>query len=240
MPDRRDNFIWLLGALIFLLFSGALFAQYEFEQGQRLVNITLMFTLVVAIWAMETKGAKWANWKIGGTLIVAVLMIGDSILEDNRLAVYQLAVSFVFLSLTVYQAWAQVMITGKVDGNKIIGAICIYFLLGIVWAFGYLLVEQLYPGSINGLEHKEWQANLEDMIYYSLVTLTTLGYGDITPTQPIARFMAYMESVTGIFYTTVLVASLIGIRLAGVDTAKPIEDLERIREDELGRGEKGE
>ena len=240
MPDRRDNFIWLLGALIFLLFSGALFAQYEFEQGQRLVNITLMFTLVVAIWAMETKGAKWANWKIGGTLIVAVLMIGDSILEDNRLAVYQLAVSFVFLSLTVYQAWAQVMFTGRVDGNKIIGAICIYFLLGIVWAFGYLLVEQLYPGSINGLEHEEWQANLEDMIYYSLVTLTTLGYGDITPTQPIARFMAYMESVTGIFYTTVLVASLIGIRLAGVDTAKPIEELEKSRKDELGRGEKGE
>ena len=132
------------------------------------------------------------------------------------------------------------MFTGRVDGNKIIGAICIYFLLGIVWAFGYLLVEQLYPGSIHGLDHDHWQANLEDMIYYSLVTLTTLGYGDITPAQPIARFMAYMESVTGIFYTTVLVASLIGIRLAGVDTAKPIEELEEIRKDELGGGEKGE
>ncbi len=225
MPDRRDNFMWLLGALVFLLFSGALFAQYEFEQGQRLINISLMFTMVVAIWAMETKQAHWLNWKIGATLVVAVLMIGDSILEDNRLAVYQLAVAFVFLSLTVYQAWAQVMFTGRVDGNKIIGAICIYFLLGIVWAFGYLLVEQLYPGSIHGLDHDHWQANLEDMIYYSLVTLTTLGYGDITPAQPIARFMAYMESVTGIFYTTVLVASLIGIRLAGVDYSKSIEDL---------------
>ncbi len=222
----RDNFMWLLGALVFLLFSGALFAQYEFEQGQRLVNISLMLTLVVAIWAMETKKAKWLNWKIGATIIVAVLMIGDIILEDNRLAVYQLAISFIFLSLTIYQAWAQVMFTGVVDFNKIIGAICIYFLLGIVWAFGYLLVEQLYPGSINGLDHTHWQANLEDMIYYSLVTLTTLGYGDITPEQPVARFMAYMESVTGIFYTTVLVASLIGIRLAGVDSSKPIEELE--------------
>ena len=167
-----------------------------------------MLTLVVAIWAMEAKQAGWMNWKIGATIVVAVVMIGDIILEDNRLAIWQLAIAFVFLSLTVYQAWVQVMFTGRVDGNKIIGAICIYFLLGIVWAFGYLLVEQLYPGSINGLEHKEWQANLEDMIYYSLVTLTTLGYGDITPEQPIARFMAYMESVTGIFYTTVLVAYL--------------------------------
>ena len=222
----RDNFMWLLGALVFLLFSGALFAQYESEQGQRLVNISLLLTLVVAIWAMETKKARWLNWKIGATIIAAILMIGDIILEDNRLAVYQLAICFIFLSLTIYQAWAQVMFTGLVDFNKIIGAICIYFLLGIVWAFGYLLVEQLYPGSINGLDHADWQNNLEDMIYFSLVTLTTLGYGDITPEQPIARFMAYMESVTGIFYTTVLVASLIGIRLAGVDSSKPIEELE--------------
>ena len=47
-----------------------------------------------------------------------------------------------------------------------------------------------------------------------MVTLTTLGYGDITPQQPVARFLAYMEAITGIFYTTVLVASLIGMRLA--------------------------
>ena len=51
---------------------------------------------------------------------------------------------------------------------------------------------------------------MEDVIYYSMVTLTTLGYGDITPAQPLTRFLAYMEAVAGIFYTTVLVASLIG------------------------------
>jgi voltage-gated potassium channel len=47
-----------------------------------------------------------------------------------------------------------------------------------------------------------------------MVTLTTLGYGDITPEQPLARFLAYSEAVAGIFYTTILVASLIGVRLA--------------------------
>ena len=85
---------------------------------------------------------------------------------------------------------------------------------GIIWALAYLLVENLFPGSMNGLDHQQWQFNLEDMIYYSMVTLTTLGYGDITPDQPLVRFLAYMEAITGIFYTTILVASLIGVRLA--------------------------
>jgi voltage-gated potassium channel len=212
--SERDNFLWLLIALVFLLFSGAIFAQFESEQGQRLNNITLMITMLVAVWSMELKQATWLNRKIGMTLIIASVMIGDTFLEDNRLSVWQLAIAFSFMSLTTYQAWRQVMFTGMIDGNKIVGAICIYILLGLVWAFAYLLVESFFPNSFNGLEHKLWQHNLQDMFYYSMVTLTTLGYGDITPAQPVARFLAYMESITGIFYTTVLVASLIGIRLA--------------------------
>ena len=212
--SERDNFTWLLGALVFLLFSGALFAQFESAEGQRLVNISLMITLLIAVWSLEQNQKGWMNFKVGATLLIGGLMIGDTILADDRLAFAQLIIAFSFMSLTTYQAWRQVMFTGAIDGNKIIGAICIYILLGVVWAFGYLLVEAVFPHSFNGLGHKAWQQNLQEMIYYSMVTLTTLGYGDITPNAPVARFMAYMESITGIFYTTVLVASLIGIRLA--------------------------
>jgi voltage-gated potassium channel len=211
---ERDNFVWLLLALVFLLFSGAMFAQYESVQGQRLVNISLMITLLIAVWSLEQNQKRWMNFKMGATLIIAALMIGDSLLADNRLAFAQLAIAFCFLSLTTYQAWRQVMFTGAIDGNKIVGAICIYILLAVVWAFGYLLIKEIFPTSFNGLEHHLWQHNMQEMIYYSMVTLTTLGYGDITPNEPLARFMAYMESITGIFYTTVLVASLIGVRLA--------------------------
>ena len=218
---HRDNFIWLFFALIFLLFSGAVFAQFESELGRRLVNYSLTITMLIAVWSMQRKQARWLNPKIGMSLVIASLMIGGSILDDARVAIVQLVIVILFLSLTTFLAWRQVMFSGHVDRNKIVGAICIYMLIGVVWAFAYLLVEVLFPGSMNGLDHKEWQHNLEDMIYYSMVTLTTLGYGDITPDQPLVRFLAYMESITGIFYTTVLVASLIGVRLA---TYKPDED----------------
>jgi hypothetical protein len=214
-------------ALVFLLFSGAMFAQFESEQGQRLVNISLMITLLIAVWSLEQNQRGWMNFKLGATLLIASLMIGDTILGDDRLAFAQLIIAFSFLSLSTYQAWRQVMFTGVIDGNKIIGAICIYILLGLVWAFGYLLVEAVFPNSFNGLDHKLWQHNLQELIYYSMVTLTTLGYGDITPNAPVARFMAYMESITGIFYTTVLVASLIGIRLASYHPEETEEEKEQ-------------
>jgi voltage-gated potassium channel Kch len=68
------------------------------------------------------------------------------------------------------------------------------------------------PGAFNGLEQVIWYENFADVAYYSFVTLTTLGYGDISPVIPIARFLVYMEAIVGVFYMAILVASLIGIR----------------------------
>ena len=84
----------------------------------------------------------------------------------------------------------------------------------MTWTFAYLLVEQLQPGALNGLEHQDWQDNLHTVFYFSYVTLTTLGYGDITPAAPVSRFLAYSEAIVGQFYLAILVASLIGARLS--------------------------
>lgn len=213
---ERDNFFWLLIALVLLLASDAVFSQFESAQGKLLVNISMVLTLFVAVWALERnqRGRVLRNWKIGLTVIVACLMVADSLVENRFLALGQLAGCFLFLCLSLYLVWKQVLFTGYVDTNKIVGSICIYILLGLVWAFGYLIAEELFPGSFNGLDHEVWQGNLEQLVYYSMVTLTTVGYGDITPEQPVARFLAFMEGITGIFYTTILVASLIGVRLA--------------------------
>ena len=214
---ERDNFFWLLIALVLLMASDAVFSQLESEQGKLLVNISMVLTLFVAVWALERnrRGRVLRNWKIGLTIIVACLMVADSLVENRFLALGQLAGCFLFLCMSLYLVWKQVLFTGYVDTNKIVGSVCIYILLGLLWAFAYLIAEELFPGSFNGLDHEVWQGNLEQLIYYSMVTLTTVGYGDITPEQPVARFLAFMEGITGIFYTTILVASLIGVRLAG-------------------------
>ena len=210
---HRDNFIWLLFGLIFLLFSGAVFAQYNLDGAQRLVNISISVTLLVAVWAMEQQKSFFSS-RIGLTLFVIALMLGDVFMEHSALTQLQLGFIFLFLSLTTFLACKQVLFTGDVNGNKIIGAICIYLMMGLLWAFGFLLVEEIFPGSLAGLKHDDWHDNMQAVVYYSFVTISTLGYGDITPTMPLARFLAYMAAVTGQFYIAILVASLIGIRLS--------------------------
>jgi len=125
-----------------------------------------------------------------------------------------------FFIWTTYLAARQVLFTGTIDGNKIIGSICIYLLLGLIWTTLYLLVLEVSPNAFNGLAHASWYQNFPVVTYYSFVTLTTLGYGDISPLAPLARFLVFMEAVVGVFYMAILVASLIGVRMSAHKSEK--------------------
>jgi len=214
-PTKRDNFIWLLLALILLLFSGAWLEQLESEYGPTLVNISLTVTLLVAVWSIQQE-KRWYHSKWGVSIIVAGLAFGDHFLESSQLPLIHLSFILLFIITTTVMAGRQVLFSGNVDFNKIIGAICIYILMGLAWAMAYLITEQMYPGSMSGFGEGPWQDNLQAAVYYSFVTLTTLGYGEITPLMPLSRFLAYTEAIAGQFYIAILVASLIGVRLAAI------------------------
>ena len=237
--DQRNNFKLLLLALVLFLFGDAVADQFDLENTQRLVNTLLMITLLINVWAVDNPRTNFISWKWGATMVIALVMITDSMITSNFLAPFQILMAFIFLCLTIWQAWSQVLFTGVIDTNKIVGSICIYLLMGIAWAFAYLMVEALLPGSMQGISGVLWQEKIHSLIYYSIVTLTTLGYGEITPAAPITRFFAMMEAVVGVFYMAVLVASLIGIRLASVETGRPEEQIENLaREREKGGASK--
>ena len=220
---RRDNFVWMLYALILLLFSGATVEQLQLDNAYTLINLSLTLTLLVAVWSME-KNRGWLHSRLGLSLVIAGIALGDYFLESAGFELIHVGFILTFLVVTLVLAARQVLFSGVVDGNKIVGAICIFILMGLVWAFSYLLVEMLFPGSMSGFPSDYWQDNLQPAIYYSFVTLTTLGYGEITPVQPLARFLAYSESLTGQFYIAILVASLIGIRLSSIKPGTRLED----------------
>ena len=71
------------------------------------------------------------------------------------------------------------------------------------------------PDSFSGIATTDWQENFLHMVYFSFITLTTLGYGDIAAALPVSRFFDYLEAIVGRFYLAILVASLIGMRLSG-------------------------
>jgi voltage-gated potassium channel len=97
---------------------------------------------------------------------------------------------------------------------------CIYLLLGLSWALLYAFLNRIAPGSFSGMQHTALELQVWEFVYTSFVTLTTLGYGDISPMTPIARSLAYMEAIVGQFYLAVLVASLVGTYIADRQDAK--------------------
>ncbi len=87
-------------------------------------------------------------------------------------------------------------------------------LFGLCWGLLFALVEQLSPGSFNFPTHELSADLLREFIYYSLVTLTTVGYGDITPVTPVAQGFSNLEAIVGQIYLVVLVARLVGLHVA--------------------------
>ena len=94
----------------------------------------------------------------------------------------------------------------------IFGAINIYLMAGLAFAFMFGLLEHLQPGSFAGLVEQTNSADpILNFIYFSFITLSTLGYGDITPLSPYATTASYSEAIFGQLYLAILVAKLVGL-----------------------------
>ncbi len=208
--SEKNNFLYLTIGIVLLLFVGAISDQFSGLVGHQLVQAFSVINIVVGTYGFKST-EKWFHTGIGIVVsVIAVVVIGV-VLELLHLYYLHLLLLFCFYLWAIWLAGKQVLFTGAVDANRIVGAICIYLLMGLIWALMYLFLAQSIPGAFNGVEQLVWYENFANVAYYSFVTLTTLGYGDISPVAPIARFLVYMEAVVGVFYMAILVASLIGV-----------------------------
>ena len=92
--------------------------------------------------------------------------------------------------------------------------------MALIWFMLYLLVAQVTPAAFNGLKSAFWYDNFSDLVYFSFISLTTIGYGDVTPAVSVAHFLAYMEGIVGQFYIAIVVASLVGARMSDKDSGQ--------------------
>ena len=213
--SENNNFIYLTLSLLLLLLGASLVDQFTVKHGQQLVQAFTVITLISG--TMRFRNSK-LSFRIGSGVVIVVVAVSllGILLDESGLYNLHLVILIVFYIWVTWLVIGQVLFSGPIDSNKIVGAICVYLLLGLIWALCYLLIAQLVPGAYNGLEQAPWHENFSAVAYYSYVTLTTLGYGDISPVVPIARFFVYMEAITGVFYMAILVASLVGIRLSDI------------------------
>lgn len=212
--SHNDNFVYLTFSLILLLLGTALAQQFFSDSAQHLVQSTTVITLMVAVWGVDSERLILRKALIFPVAIIAMALMSFW-LDTTGFDHIHLFLLLIFFISTAQKTAKQVLFTGEIDGNKILGAICLYLLMGLIWAILFTLMQLSFVGSFQNLgDSTEWFTLFPDFIYFSFVTLTTLGFGDISPVQPVARFLVYLEAIVGQFYLAILVASLVGSRMS--------------------------
>jgi hypothetical protein len=108
---------------------------------------------------------------------------------------------------------ARVFSAGPVTSHRLVGAVVAYLLLGLTWAYAYSWLDVAHPGSFHAPQGPA--GSYSPLVYYSFVTLTTVGYGDITPVSSAARVLSNLESLVGVLFPAVLIGRLLSMGSAG-------------------------
>lgn len=215
----QDNFIYLTFALILLLLGTSLAQQFFDDSAQRLVQSATVVTLLVAVWGVNSKGLLFRKALLFPIAVIIVAMF-SAWLDHTKFDLLYLLFLLSFFISTAIRTAKQVLFTGDIDFNKILGAICLYLLMGLIWAILYTVIQLKIPGSFINIHDDQWFTLFPEFIYFSFVTITTLGFGDISPLLPTSRFLVYLEAIVGQFYLAILVASLVGSHMSNISSNK--------------------
>ena len=212
----ENNFLYLFIALVFLLFSMAVFKYIQTPFFSNLVEFVSFGALLLGVHSLKSERSwLWAVYTM--TAFLFVLFLSKKLLDSPQLLEFaHIIILFIFFVGSFALSFKQILISKKITQNMIIGSVVLYLLLGLIWSSLYLLLLMIIPESFNGLEQLPWKENFSKVTYFSFVTLTTLGYGDISPKNSIAEFFVYLEAIVGVFYMAIIVSSLVSARLNNV------------------------
>ncbi len=142
--------------------------------------------------------------------IVVVMHSMEWLLPHDLLPMLRTATTMSALVMLAVAVGINVFASGHAIGDRVFGAIVLYLLLGLVWGVTYATIELHAPGSFAGNLRPD--ERLTDWMYYSFVTLTTVGYGDITPISTNVRALAMLEAFVGQLYPAIIIARLVSLQ----------------------------
>jgi hypothetical protein len=200
-------------------------------------GLSIFLAALVAIILLPAFGSIGLPGRFLGDAVVSLMLISGAAVADRPRAMLIVSVITVPALLVRWTSWlfptadlavwreictlatlialcgvvlALVLRHGPITTRRIQGAIAVYLVLGLIWAQVYELVALWRPGAFTGAV--EASSSLP-WTYYSFVTLTTMGYGDIMPVHPLARAIAVLEALTGQLYLAIMLARLVSLEL---------------------------
>ena len=216
---EERNLTWLL---VFLIFDKFILDPLVHVLSSGLAVIfmnSISFSIILLLGLLTLTRHKVTQLIFAGITVLIIsarfarLIVGENwlLMWDILLSIVSIIAFVIFLLVNVYQE-------GHVTRHRIRGAVAAYLLIAMAFAFGYFLIEFLSPGAFHFPESGPRLVDLRMLAttfnYFSISTLTTLGYGDVTPVHPFARSLAMMEALIGQLYPATLIARLVTLHIA--------------------------
>ncbi|MDW7693541.1 potassium channel family protein [Flammeovirgaceae bacterium SG7u.111] len=213
--NRENKFLPFTIALAFII----LFEPFldGIQTSFPIVNTLIMLSLVLGVYSIGY-GRVMLSFVIVLVALTIVFSILKDVLQMRIFGLLQYGCNILFFGIADYRLIKFVAKSKNVTANIIYGAICGYLLMGFIGAMLFDVLTTIAPNSLD-FPYTD-QPGFHDFLYFSFVTLSTLGYGDVTPAAEVAQSLSILLSVTGQMYLTVLVAMLVGKYLNDQNSTK--------------------
>jgi len=205
---NREKRSWLLLISILLFFTLAPLLEGH-KVGGLLLLLLLYITLVAATSELAEKRSLFIS-AIPIAIVSMILLLASHYYRTWALVFASDLVLTAFLMLVSASLFIYLGQRGQITRGRLLVSVSLYFLLGLSWFALYNLISTVAPGSFAEQgKPLTAEAHWSTTLYFSLVTLTTLGYGDIVAIRPFARMIATLESSAGVLYIAITVARLV-------------------------------
>ncbi len=207
--QSETKFFYILAALFLLIIGNPILPN----QGLGAYTVKLLLNFVILSGIVAANHEQQIIRQMMALGLLTLLLDWLSLLGPQwpALAIIAFALYCLFVALITISIIIQIAQSQQVTGNVLCGAIAGYLLIGLTGTFLALLLELAHPGAfVAGGGAIDRTDLFNALMYYSLVTLSTIGYGDITPAVPAARSLSLLLGLSGQIYLTVLIALLVG------------------------------
>jgi len=201
--------------IVLFLYIFVVYPLVNFPIGNVLVNV--LFALILVSGVLAVIDTPLSAWLVG--VLAALGVFGRAlghVYPSAAIHLLNAVAGSVFMIILISVILVQVFREGPVNAHRIAGSVAAYLLIGVLWGSAYLIVELLSPDAFTfqkPLVLDGFHVLQLKLVYFSFITLTSVGYGDIVPVHPAGQTLAMMEALVGQLFPTILLARLVTLEI---------------------------
>ena len=199
----RPDLLLLLSLLLVILVYPAL----DHGEIRRAILGALFFLPIILASVRLSQIKRWVWPSLALVLAIFFFSVAATFRPNQVLIATKWGLLAGFFGLTVTGLFSYVKNASRISNSHLYTAVSIYLLIGMLWFAVYSAIDAFYPGAI--LHNSATQDRHTELLYFSLITLSTVGYGDVVPISGEVRLLAALEGVTGVLYVAITVALLV-------------------------------